>query len=73
MLQEDAMRDENEKNKIIWGSLIIICNNPLNPKFHISLATFTWKSDLKTLCLFAFKILRREKILGHQTYVPLEF
>ena len=28
---------------------INICNNPLNPKFHISLATFTWKSNLKTL------------------------
>ena len=29
--------------------LINICNNPLNPKFHISLATFTWKSNMKTL------------------------
>ena len=23
--------------------------NPLNPKFHISFATFTWKSYMKTL------------------------
>ena len=29
--------------------LIIICNNPLNPKFHISFSTFTWKSSMKTL------------------------
>ena len=28
---------------------INICNNPLNLKFHISFATFTWKSDMKTL------------------------
>ena len=28
---------------------INICNNPLNPKFQISLATFSWKSNQKTL------------------------
>ena len=28
---------------------ISICNNPLNPKFHISSATFTTKSKMKTL------------------------
>ena len=28
---------------------INICNNPLNPKFHRSLATFIYKSNLKTL------------------------
>ena len=28
--------------------LINICNNPLNPKFHISFATFTIKSNIKT-------------------------
>ena len=26
-----------------------LINNPWNPKFHISFATFTWESNLKTL------------------------
>ena len=40
MLQEYAMWDENEK-KIKNMGFINICNNPLNPKFDILLATFT--------------------------------
>ena len=48
MLQEDAMWDKN-KNKNNNMGFINICNNPLNPKFQISLATFTWKSNQKTL------------------------
>ena len=47
MLQEDAMWDENNNKKNM--GFIIICNNPLNPKFRISFATFSWKSNLKTL------------------------
>ena len=53
MLQEDAMWDETKKNM----GFIIICNNPLNPKFHKSLATFTWKSNLKT---FSTPLLKGE-------------
>ena len=46
MLQEDAMWDEKNNNNM---GFINICNKPLNPKFHITLATFTWKSNMKTL------------------------
>ena len=34
-----------------------IYNNILNPKFHISFATFTWKSSMKT---FPIPLLRGE-------------
>ena len=47
MLQEDAMWNKNKKYKNL--GFINKCNNPLNPKFHRSFATFTWKSNMKTL------------------------
>ena len=47
MLQEDAMWYKNDENKKNMG-FIKRCNNPLNPKFHISFATSTWKSNMKT-------------------------
>ena len=48
MLQEDAMWDENKKKKNNMG-FINICNNPLKPKFHISLDTFTWQFNMNNL------------------------
>ena len=47
MLQEDAMENKKNKKKNIGFSNI--CNNHLKPKFHISFATFTWESNIKTL------------------------
>ena len=38
----------NKNKKIKEYGVRNICNGPLNPKFHILFATFTWKSNMNT-------------------------